>query len=138
MSVTSNAADVDEPADDAAETIGEGRTVNLLPNNDPLILGVIYQGLMARYNSLTTIRSQTLVLGLTAQGFIVGAASQVQKAELTTAILLAAVILFIGLATIVTGQRFELVALADRHMRLIPTKHAFCRARTATCDCTTR
>jgi len=75
-----------------------------------------YQALMSRYNSLNTTRWQTLALGLTAQGFVVGAASQVQAAHLTSAAMLALVILFIGLATVVTGKRFELIALADRHM----------------------
>jgi len=87
---------------------GSGRPV------DPAVLAA-YQGLMARYNSLTTTRWQTLALGLTAQGFVVGAASQVQESRLISALMLAIVILFIGLATVVTGQRFELTALADRH-----------------------
>ncbi|MEV4315321.1 hypothetical protein [Actinocrispum sp. NPDC049592] len=55
-------------------------------------------------------------MGLTAQGFVVGAASQVQETRLTSAVILALVIVFIGLATVVTGKRFELIALADRHM----------------------
>lgn len=75
-----------------------------------------YQALMSRYNSLNTTRWQTLALGLTAQGFVIGAASQVQATRLVSAIMLALVILFIGLVTVVTGKRFELVSLADRHM----------------------
>ena len=113
VAMTSSAEGTDDPSDDEVEPGGAPDSV---PQGDPLIIGSVYQGLVARYNSLTTIRWQTLALGLTAQGFVVGAASQVEKAQLATAIMLAVVILFIGLATIVTGQRFELVALADRHM----------------------
>lgn len=116
LSVMSSAADVDGPADDPVETSEADKTVNSAADDNSLILGVVYQGLLTRYNSLTTIRWQTSALGLAAQGFIVGAASQVQKAQLTSAIMLAIVILFIGLATIITGQRFEVIALADRYM----------------------
>lgn len=94
---------------------GHGAAGQLAAPDVPVLLAT-YQALMARYNSLNTTRWQTLALGLTAQGFVVGAASQVQATRLTSAVMLSLVILFIGMATIVTGQRFELVALADRHM----------------------
>jgi hypothetical protein len=71
---------------------------------------------MNRYSSNIKVRWQTLALGLTAQGFLVGAASQLPRDRLITAIMLALVILFIGVATIVTGARVELAALADRYM----------------------
>jgi hypothetical protein len=76
-----------------------------------------------------TIRWQTLALGLTAQGLVVSAATQVQD-RLVSAIMLAIVILFIGMATIVVGRRLELVGLADRYMldeyeaRLLPASHS--------------
>lgn len=76
----------------------------------------VYQALMTRYNFLAAARWQSLALGLAAQGFVIGAASQVQPAQSATSLVLGAVVLFIGLATIIVGQRFELVALADRHM----------------------
>lgn len=98
----------------ASENLTDGVAAGLVRHVDPAVLAA-YQGLMARYNSLTTTRWQTLALGLTAQGFVVGAASQVQETRLISALMLAIVILFIGLATVVTGQRFELTALADRH-----------------------
>ena len=84
--------------------------------DDPDVLTPTYQALMARQLAFITLRWQTLGLGPTAQGFVIGAASQIQQSHLPTAIMLALVILFLGLATIVPGQRFELLALADRQL----------------------
>jgi hypothetical protein len=109
-----------ETADSATDgvpptEVAEGRG-GLSITEQAAVLGPIYQGLMNRYSSNITVRWQTLALGLTAQGFVVGAASQLPRDRLITAIMLALVILFIGVATIVTGERVEFAALADRHM----------------------
>lgn len=115
--MTADAVNVEEAGDDAAGHDGRSASLTRGASEEELTrLGPLYQGLMSRYNSSIMIRWQTLALGLTAQGFVVGAASQLSPGRLTTAVMLAVVILFIGVATIATGRRFELVALADRHM----------------------
>lgn len=78
------------------------------------VLGPPYQSLMARYGSNFATQWQVFALGLTAQGFVVGAASQVVD-RTYTAILLCFVILFIGAATIVSSLRLALFTALDRY-----------------------
>lgn len=77
------------------------------------ILGPSYQSLMARYGSNFTTQWQLMALGLTAQGFVVAAASGVSH-RTYTAVLLAIVIFFIGVATIISSLRAGLFADLDR------------------------
>jgi hypothetical protein len=77
------------------------------------ILGPSYQSLMARYGSNFTTQWQIVALGLTAQGFVVAAASGVSH-RIYTAILLSIVILFTGAATIISSLRVGLFAAMDR------------------------
>jgi len=79
------------------------------------ILGPSYQNLTARYTSNFSTQWQVFALGLTAQGFVVGAASQVVD-RIYTAVLLSLVILFIGLATIVSSLRIGLFTGLDRYV----------------------
>jgi hypothetical protein len=58
---------------------------------------------------------QVFALGLAAQGFIVGAATQVTRRPLT-ALLLSVVILLIGAATTASSLRIDLFAGVDRGM----------------------
>ncbi|MFI6097639.1 hypothetical protein ACIA8G_18920 [Lentzea sp. NPDC051213] len=74
-----------------------------------------YQGLMSRYISNFGTQWQVFALGLAAQGFVVGAASQV-VGRVFTSILLALLILFIGCATVISSLRISLFAAVDRHM----------------------
>ncbi len=89
------------------------------PSDDQIrtatVLGPAYQGLMARHGSNFSVQWQVFALGLTAQGFVVGAASQVTNRPIT-AIMLCAVILFIGAATIISGLRVVLFTDIDRRM----------------------
>jgi hypothetical protein len=78
------------------------------------ILGPSYQSLMTRYGSNFGTQWQVFALGLAAQGFVVGAASQVVD-RVFTAALLSIVILFIGVATIVSSLRIGLFASLDRY-----------------------
>jgi len=78
------------------------------------ILGPSYQSLMARYGSNFATQWQVFALGLAAQGFVVGAASQVVD-RVFTAILLSVVILFIGAATIISSLRIGLFTSLDRY-----------------------
>ncbi len=78
------------------------------------ILGPSYQSLMARYGSNFATQWQVFALGLAAQGFVVGAASQVVD-RIFTAVLLSVLILFIGAATIVTSLRIGLFTSLDRY-----------------------
>jgi hypothetical protein len=78
------------------------------------ILGPSYQSLMARYGSNFGTQWQVFGLGLAAQGFVVGAASQVTDRVLT-AVLLSVVILFIGAATIISSLRIGLFTSLDRY-----------------------
>ena len=78
------------------------------------ILGPSYQSLMARYGSNFATQWQVFALGLTAQGFVVGAASQVVD-RVYTAVLLCIVILFIGAATIISSLRIGLFTALDRY-----------------------
>jgi hypothetical protein len=78
------------------------------------ILGPSYQSLMARYGSNFGTQWQVFALGLAAQGFVVGAASQVVD-RIFTAVLLSVVILFIGAATIVSSLRIGLFTSLDRY-----------------------
>ena len=78
------------------------------------ILGPSYQALMARYGSNFGTQWQVFALGLTAQGFVVGAASQVVDRPLT-AVLLSIVILLIGAATIISSIRIGLFTSLDRY-----------------------
>jgi hypothetical protein len=80
-----------------------------------VVLGPSYQGLMARYVSNFGTQWQVFALGLAAQGFIVGAASQVTDRAIT-AILLSLVILFIGLATIISGVQIGRYTSNDRRV----------------------
>ena len=69
---------------------------------------------MARYGSNFATQWQVFALGLAAQGFVVGAASQVVD-RVFTAILLSVVILFIGAATIISSLRIGLFTSLDRY-----------------------
>lgn len=77
-------------------------------------LAPAYQALVARYSSNFGTQWQVFALGLAAQGFVVGAASQV-VGRVFTSILLSVLVLFIGLATVVSGLRCSLFAAADRY-----------------------
>ena len=76
-------------------------------------LAPVYQALVGRFSSITTVRWQLLALGLTAQGFIIGAASQIRDRPVT-AVLLAAVILLVGAVVIIAGRFIELLLMVDR------------------------
>jgi hypothetical protein len=94
--------------------------VTTSPSNDEqiriaAILGPAYQGLMTRHGSNFAVQWQVFALGLTAQGFIVGAASQITGRPLT-AVLLCIVILFIGAATMISGVRVGFFTDIDRQM----------------------
>ena len=80
-----------------------------------VVLGPVYQALMARYASNTTVVWQIPSLGLTAQAFLIGAASQI-SGRIATEFILAAAILGIGAVTILVSQRIELLCLVDRQM----------------------
>jgi hypothetical protein len=77
------------------------------------ILGAAYQNLTARHNSHFATQWQVFALGLTAQGFVVGAASQLAGRPYT-AVLLCLVIVLIGVATIVSSLRIGLFTGLDR------------------------
>ncbi|MGH3937924.1 MAG: hypothetical protein ACRDTG_04700 [Pseudonocardiaceae bacterium] len=88
-----------------------------------VILGPSYQNLMARYGSNRATQWQVFVLGLTAQGFMIGAASQVVDRVYAVASL-CIVIFFIGIATIGISLRFNIVidqdrALLDEYERIL-------------------
>jgi len=85
------------------------------PEDDRIILIAAYQGLTSRYSSNFGAQWQIFALGLAAQGFVVGASSQV-VGRVFTSILLSLLILFIGLATVISSLRISLFASVDRHM----------------------
>lgn len=101
--------------------------------NDYQALLAAYQGLTARYGSNFNTQWQIFALGLAAQGFVVGASSQV-VGRVFTSTLLAVLILIIGFATVVSSLRIGLFASVDRHMldeyeKLILGNHAHLRLR---------
>jgi hypothetical protein len=80
---------------------------------DPVVAA--YQVLAGRYASNFTVQWQILGLGLTAQGFVIGASSQLGTGRPFTACLLSIVIITIGCITIVSSLRCHLFAQVDRH-----------------------
>lgn len=90
-----------------------------------VILGPSYQNLMARYSSNRATQWQVFALGLTAQGFMLGAVSEVVDRVNTIEVVdrvnaitvpLCVVISFIGVATIGISFRFNIVIDKDRHL----------------------